>query len=524
MSASREKKNRQDLTQQEGYVDFKAQRAAEEQRAQKKSNALYITIAIIFVVVGIILGLMKSGIFQKNATALTVNGKDFTPAQVNYFYRATYNDIANSQYASYMGLDTKTSLSKQTVNDMAKMMLGISSEEEMTWDECLKNIAKENLTQIYCLYQQAVENGYSVDDTIQEQLDQNKASLNQYASSNGYSAKEYLKMAYGSNMTESVFDELMSMILVAEAYQTDFADSLTYTDAELESYYQSDKDCFDFADFEYIFFNGTGNSTTDADGNTVEPTEAERTAAAKAAKAAADDAVVRYAAGESLADIAADYSAFASYHHSAETSNTGSEILSWIFEDARVAGDTTVIEDNGSQYFMLFHGMSRPEYYKANVRHILFNADTSALDPDSATYDADVEVAWAAARAKAQDALAKWQAGAATADSFAELANELSEDPGSNTTGGLYADIVKSSNYVDSFKDWCFEDGRQVGDSGIVESTYGCHVMYLDSFSDTLYWKELVQNELMNKDYNEWLAVATANAVAQEGRGMKYVG
>ena len=135
-----------------------------------------------------------------------------------------------------------------------------------------------------------------------------------------------------------------------------------------------------------------------------------------------------------------------------------------------------------------------------------------------------MEAVWEATRAKAQDALNKWQSGAKTADSFAELANELSEDPGSNTTGGLYTSVTKDSNYVPSFKGWCYEEGRKVGDVGIIESSYGCHVMYLDNFADTLYWKQMVQNEMTSADYSEWLNSFSDSAVVVEGSGMKYVG
>ena len=524
MSASREKKARQDLTQQDGYVDVKAQHEAEEKKAQRKSSALYIFIAVVFVVVAIILGISKSGVLQKNATALTIDGEKFTPAQVDYFYYTALNSIASSEYASYIGLDPQSPLDKQPVNDMAKMLLGVTSEEEITWDAYLKNIAKDNLAQTCRLYNAAVENGYTADETVAAAIKNNQDMLASYASMAGYSPKEYLKMVYGSNMNESTYENMLTMILVAGAYEEDFTSSLTYSDAELEKYYESDKECFDFADLEYIFFSGTASSTTDADGNTVEPTDAESKAAAEAAKAAAADAAERYAAGESLEDIAADYEDIATYTHNAELSNSGTELTTWAFDAARVADETTTLDVGNGHYFVLFHSCGRLEYHTANVRHILFRADTSALDSASATYDADVEAVWTETRAKAQDALDQWKAGAKTADSFAELANELSEDGGSNTTGGLYSDIAKSSSYVSSFKDWCFEEGRKVGDTGIVESTYGCHVMYLDSFSDAPYWKQMVQSEMASADYSDWLTSIVADADVVEGSGMKYVG
>jgi len=172
---------------------------------------------------------------------------------------------------------------------------------------------------------------------------------------------------------------------------------------------------------------------------------------------------------------------------------------------------------------VLFHSAGRPEYKTVNVRHILFQADTSELDTTSATYDADSKAIWEEAKAKAEDALAQWKAGAATADSFAELANELSDDPGSNTNGGLYNDVSKNSGYVESFENWCMDSGRKVGDTGIVETSYGYHVMYLDGFGDA-YWKTLVRDEMTNAAMNEWLNGILDSAEIVEGSGMKNVG
>ena len=50
MSASREKKNRQTFAAS-GAVDPKAVRAAEEKAKQRKSNILYISVAVAFVLV-----------------------------------------------------------------------------------------------------------------------------------------------------------------------------------------------------------------------------------------------------------------------------------------------------------------------------------------------------------------------------------------------------------------------------------------------------------------------------------------
>jgi len=85
MSASREKKNRQELAAQ-GYVDPKVIREAEEKAAQKKSKMLYGIIAALFVIVAVVCLVINSGVLQRNAKAVAINGEEFTAAELSYYY------------------------------------------------------------------------------------------------------------------------------------------------------------------------------------------------------------------------------------------------------------------------------------------------------------------------------------------------------------------------------------------------------------------------------------------------------
>ena len=68
MSASREKKNRQDLASQ-GIKDPKVIREAEEKAKQRKTNRLYGGIAVLFVVVAVLLLLVNAGVFYRDPDA-----------------------------------------------------------------------------------------------------------------------------------------------------------------------------------------------------------------------------------------------------------------------------------------------------------------------------------------------------------------------------------------------------------------------------------------------------------------------
>ena len=123
-----------------------------------------------------------------------------------------------------------------------------------------------------------------------------------------------------------------------------------------------------------------------------------------------------------------------------------------------------------------------------DVRHILVTVKGGTTDETGNTTYSEEE--WAACKEEAQAILDAWLAGEKTEDSFAALANEKSEDPGSNTNGGLYTQVYEGQ-MVQNFNDWCFDESRAYGDYGLVETNYGYHVMfYVDSQPQWKYYAE----------------------------------
>ena len=233
------------------------------------------------------------------------------------------------------------------------------------------------------------------------------------------------------------------------------------------------------------------------------------------------------------ADAMSDRDAGGTGTLSAEAAQTSTKLIytanltieSKDFDAARTAGEGAVVTDDPNSYVVVFHSSGREEYNSVDVRHILFRVDTSSLDSSSETYDADLQALKDAAKAKAEDALAQWQANGATEDAFAALANELSDDSGSNTNGGLYTEIVKGQ-MVTEFNDWCFDASRKTGDTGIVynEGSYtGYHVMYFVG-EDIPAWQVSVENVLANSDYAAWVESLVASADVKQLDGMSSVG
>lgn len=146
-----------------------------------------------------------------------------------------------------------------------------------------------------------------------------------------------------------------------------------------------------------------------------------------------------------------------------------------------------------------FEGKGVTKVNDVNVRHILIQPEGEK--GADGTYSED---AWAAAEAEANRIYALWQENQ-TEDNFSELAKTYSKD-GNASDGGIYEALAPGKT-VTEFNDWCFDADRKAGDTGIVRTTYGYHIMYFCGTADTRAWfdtaKEDMAAELANEKINE---------------------
>ncbi len=148
---------------------------------------------------------------------------------------------------------------------------------------------------------------------------------------------------------------------------------------------------------------------------------------------------------------------------------TEEEIIAYYAENEEMLNEVGITKDSGKVY---------------DVRHILIEVPTTT-DEDS--NETSTEEDWSKCLADAQKLLDEWKKGEATEESFGELATEHSADGGSASYGGLYEDLTASTNFVQEFKDWYLDESRQVGDTGLVKSVYGYHIMYFSGSEEI--WK-----------------------------------
>jgi len=499
MSASREKKKRQELLAG-GAVDAKAARAAEQKAAERKTNMLYAAGTIAFVVIAVALFVYNSGIFQRSQTAVTIDGENYNVTKTAYYYQQICNN-----YASMFGADYLQSMKTQ------------SYDETRTWDDYFKEEAVDNMKFIHAASKAAKADGMSLDSDDKETVQANVDSIKSAAASAGYSYSSYLKALYGPYMTSSVLKSCMEDQILASKYASKYSeDNFVYSDDDIQAYYEENKDTYDLVDGAYVTISGKPEAKTDADGNAVEATEEEKTAAMEAAKETAEAILAAYEHSKDL-EAAAGEVGDATYTANEEMSKSSTVYGEWLFDGSRKAGDAEVLvdEDGSAYYVALFNSRKRDETPDYNVRHILVTGENLDLPEGETATEEQLT-------AKAQEILDSWDG---TEDGFAKLAEQYSQDGGSNTNGGLYEDVPKKY-MIAAFQDWCYEDGRQPGDTGIVySSSTGAHIMYFVGYGDTPYWHYACENAMRSSDSSEWQEELIESTPAEiNASGMKNVG
>lgn len=524
MSASREKQNRQEQASS-GWVDPKTAREAEQRKQEKRTSILYGVIGVVFAVAVVATLVWRSNVIPKMSTAATIDGEKYTAAEVNFYYQSAYQNVVNQLYQygmlSYAGLDTSASLKDQTVSSMGAMFTGATEGE--TWHDFFLGQALDQMSAIQTALNAAKDEGFPYPAGVQAQYDDSIAALESAAKASSLSVSQYLKNRFGATMSRGVYETQLMRMLQYDAYTAAYSDGLTYTDTEINDAYNADPKSYDKAAYEYVSISGAAETTKDADGNDVEPTEEETAAAKKAAKDAADKMLADFKAGKSLKSLA-DANEKASYIDldDATYANSPSSLGDWVFDKARKAGDSTVLENGSTYYVAAFHDRFREEYNTIDVRHILLSLGTATLSEGDEGYEDEQTQLKADAKAKADELLAQWQSGDATEESFAALAMQESVD-GSKYDGGLYTQVYQGQ-MVETFNDWCFDSSRKPGDTGVVETEYGAHVMYFVG-EDLPRWQAQVVSTLKSEAYSEWEKGLTVDStVARSDFGMKFVG
>lgn len=449
------------------------------------------------------------GVIERFATAVEIGDDKVSAAEYNYYYTAQYQQMA--YYADYysqsgmsIGFDTAVAPDEQDSTEKD------ADGNPITWADSFKKSAVNYAQTVLSYYNEAVKAGYELSEDEKTEINETIESYREEAATNNYSLNAYLRESFGAGFNEKTFKKQLEMETLAKNYSSDKATELneSISDEEIKAEYDANRKTYDYADVRYYAF---AFSTLTAQENETDEALAARQKAANAAveadakaifdkltdEASFTAAITAYKNKDAKEATDKDYttlSEFATYNSFVTATST--EAADWAFDTARKAGDKTMITGEKAVYIIY---SVQPVYAmnSVDVRHCLIEFE--AEDAENVT-DAEKEATYTKAKALYDE----WAAGEKTEETFAKFATDNTTDTGSAENGGLYEGIRISDNYVEAFEEWSFDPARKAGDTGIVETEYGYHIMYFvsDNTDDTD-WKNTIRttkgNEALEK-------------------------
>lgn len=478
--------------------DRKVQKRKEEKEKEKKEERISTAIGIVVLValVCLVASFPIRTYLATHETYVVVNGEAVNKVEFDYQYNLTKNNYITQygSYLTYFGLDTSKDLSTQMYSDT------------LTWQDYFEQNAVESLKQNKALMAEAKAAGFTYDTT--DEYNTFKETIKTSAASAGISEKEYVRSIYGSYATMGRIEEYVKNDMVMNAYYQKLQEDNAPSDDEIQSYYEENKATYDSVDYRLTTIEadlptepteladpveetaadttGTtdGTAATDSTQDTAyQPSDAEIAKAMEDAKVLADDAEQT---------VAKDGEA----HENEKKSSVNYLISDWLFDDARKAGDTTVITNDNSHcyYAVAFEKRYLDETPSADVRVIIPTEDKTG-----------------------EEILEEWKNGAATEDSFAELCKKYTQDTSAVENSGLFEQVTKTG-MTEELSNWIFDTSRQAGDTVAITVSDTTYVLYYIG-QDQPEWKINIKNTLVSDTMSQHMQDISADVTVEDPKG-----
>lgn len=495
-----ENKEQKEQTEQKVMTkyDRKVQKRKEEKEKEKKEERISTAVGIVFLValVCLVASFPIRTYLATHETYVVINGEEVNKVEFDYVYNTSKNNYITQygSYLSYFGLDTSKDLSTQMYSDT------------LTWQDYFEQNAVESLKQNKALMAEAKAAGFTYDTT--DEYNTFKETIKTSAAAAGVSDKEYVRSIYGSYATMGRIEEYVKNDMVMNAYYQKLQEDNAPSDDEIQSYYEENKATYDSVDYRLTTIEADlptepteladpveetaadttgstdGTAATDSTQDTAyQPSDAEIAKAMEDAKVLADDAEQT---------VAKDGEA----HENEKKSSVNYLISDWLFDDARKAGDTTVITNDNSHcyYVVAFEKRYLDETPSADVRVIIPTEDKTG-----------------------EEILEEWKNGAATEDSFAELCKKYTQDTSAVENGGLFEQVTKTG-MTEELSNWIFDSSRQAGDTVAITVSDTTYVLYYIG-QDQPEWKINIKNTLVSDTMSQHVQDITADVTVEDPKG-----
>ena len=438
----------------------------------------------------------KEGKYMNPASVVaTVDGQKISIGMYDYYYASIVSYY--EQYASYgyYSLDTTKDYSKQYTTD--------DDGNKISWQKFFETEALKEVEQITTYYSKALEEGVTLTSAQKKTIEKQISTLKDSASQNDVSLDQYIKANFGTYCSEDTIRLMLEQYYLSANYKGKFKCETKVTDNDVDKYYNDHKNDYKKIEFYYIAspYDATDDNSKNESIKTAEKIMA-KMKDKKSVIALVPEVYSSYIDSQvkssmeqdsTLTEKKAREEAVKSYESNVVTTVSGSDspfddkMNTWLFSDDTKVGSKKYYIDESAGYIYIVLKTSKAsveEDETYTVRHILVAPESGSNSSSSTSEKTEyTDEQWAAAKKKADSILAKFNKTDKSEYEFAKLAEQYSTDSASTSSGsndsfgGLY-ESVTLGQMVPDFEKWSIDDSRKYGDTGIVKSDYGYHIMF----------------------------------------------
>lgn len=438
----------------------------------------------------------KEGKYMNPASVVaTVDGQKISIGMYDYYYASIVSYY--EQYASYgyYSLDTTKDYSKQYTTD--------DDGNKISWQKFFETEALKEVEQITTYYSKALEEGVTLTSAQKKTIDKQISTLKDSASQNDVSLDQYIKANFGTYCSEDTIRIMLEQYYLSANYKGKFKSEAKVTDNDVDKYYNDHKNDYKKIEFYYIAspYDATDDNSKNESIKTAEKIMA-KMKDKKSVIALVPEVYSSYIDSQvkssmeqdsTLTEKKAREEAVKSYESNVVTTVSGSDspfddkMNTWLFSDDTKVGSKKYYIDESAGYIYIVLKTSKAsveEDETYTVRHILVAPESGSNSSSSTSEKTEyTDEQWAAAKKKADSILAKFNKTDKSEYEFAKLAEQYSTDSASTSSGsndsfgGLY-ESVTLGQMVPDFEKWSIDDSRKYGDTGIVKSDYGYHIIF----------------------------------------------
>lgn len=261
-----------------------------------------------------------SNYYYTDVKYIAIGDQKISKTKFDYYYgyskrefmnQTLYGDVTYGDYLTqYMSYNAS--------GDDSAQQYGQSG---YTYQQAFNSLAIDSIKQEMALQEDMSTNTGFTYDTEDSDYDQYMSSLDSDAEEAGQTREEYIKTVFGENADEEKISSWLKTDLKCTAYMTYLEENTVPTEDDIQAYYEKNKQSLDTVNYRY--YSGSSDNEGDHYDDAMEMTEM-------------------------------SYSGI-----------SNSDMASWLFDDSRQPGDSTVITDSSSTtpayYYVYFESRQAPD-------------------------------------------------------------------------------------------------------------------------------------------------------------------